>query len=397
MFSQLIGFRSVHLLKLFKLPSTWKSDGILVGFFLGLCAILFFLPSGLEDELPTDQEVDFAVAEVLETDNSAVGQYGTIRQGEQFLELRIITGRFSGEEHSTDNKLDGILELDWFYQKGDRVYVALNLDNGEIVYVNPQGPYRLGVQLWLAVLFAVCLVAVCGWTGIKALLSFIFTALMIWKVLIPLFIWQYDPVLVALGVVAVLTGAITFLIGGLTKKGLVAFLGGLLGLLLTCALVQLFIGPFQIHGAIRPFAKSIMQRYPEINITKIFLAGIFIASSGAVMDLAMDISASMNEIVKKKPDIKRGELILSGLSVGRAVIGTMTTTLLLAYSGGYMSALMWFMAQGIPIQVMLNTNFLAAEMMNTLAGSFGLVTVAPFTAIVGGIIYTRKKRVDCDK
>ena len=111
------------------------------------------------------------------------------------------------------------------------------------------------------------------------------------------------------------------------------------------------------------------------------------------MDIAMDISASMKEVLDKKPDISRRELFFSGIKVGRAVIGTMTTTLLLAYSGGYTGLLMVFMAQGTPALNILNLNYVSAEILHTLVGSFGLVTVAPLTAFVGSFIllYDRKK------
>ncbi len=124
-----------------------------------------------------------------------------------------------------------------------------------------------------------------------------------------------------------------------------------------------------------------------LNLTRIFVASIFIACSGAVMDLAMDISASMHEIQPKKPDIGLFEHIRSGMTVGRSVVGTMTTTLLLAYSGSYIALLMLFMGQGIPLLNMLNKGFMAAEVLNTIVGSFGMVTVAPFTALAGGLIY----------
>ena len=109
------------------------------------------------------------------------------------------------------------------------------------------------------------------------------------------------------------------------------------------------------------------------------------------MDIAMDISASMNELVLKKPDISLKEAIISGIEVGKAVIGTMTTTLLLAYSGGYTAMFMVFIAQGTPIINVLNVNYVAAEILHTIVGSFGLVTVAPFTAIVGGLIFIHRK------
>ena len=76
----------------------------------------------------------------------------------------------------------------------------------------------------------------------------------------------------------------------------------------------------------------------------------------------------------------------SGLNVGRAAMGTMTTTLLLAYSGGFVALLMVFMAQGTPIWNILNYKYVASEIIHTVVGSFGLVTVAPFTALTSGML-----------
>ena len=107
------------------------------------------------------------------------------------------------------------------------------------------------------------------------------------------------------------------------------------------------------------------------------------------MDLAMDVASGMDELRIRKPDIHFLDALRAGFGIGRPVVGTMTTTLLLAYSGGYMALLMVFMAQGVPVVNLLNLNYVAAEILHTLVGSFGLVTVAPFTAFVGALIYTR--------
>lgn len=69
----------------------------------------------------------------------------------------------------------------------------------------------------------------------------------------------------------------------------------------------------------------------------------------------------------------------------------MTTTLLLAYSGGYITLLMAFMAQGIPFSNTFNLIYVSSEIVKTLIGSFGLVMVAPFTAVAGGFIFTKKR------
>jgi uncharacterized membrane protein len=50
---------------------------------------------------------------------------------------------------------------------------------------------------------------------------------------------------------------------------------------------------------------------------------------------------------------------------------------------------MAFMAQGVPLINLFNLIYVAAEVLKTIVGSFGLVTVAPFTALVGGLVLRR--------
>ncbi len=356
------------------------------------CIGLGFMPTGYEKD-SGDEETYHVRGKIIEVDNSEIQQFGVLKAGHQSMTVRIMSGSHKGKEVEAVNNLLGKMDLDEIYQEGDAVLLEYQALNGEPETVVLRGRYRLRMELLLLIIFSVLLISVGGWVGAKALLSFIFAVLMIWKVMLPLFLKGYNPVLIALAVVAVLTGAICLLVGGLTRKGLVAFLGAIAGLMLTAVLARLFWGGFRIHGAVRPFSETLLYSgYAHLNLTRIFLAGVFIAASGAVMDLSMDISAAMDEVSHKVPGLGLWELTGSGLRVGRAVIGTMTTTLLLAYSASYINMLMLLMAQGIPLQNMFNHNYIAAEILHTLVGSFGLVTVAPLTALVGGIIYSLPHR-----
>lgn len=124
--------------------------------------------------------------------------------------------------------------------------------------------------------------------------------------------------------------------------------------------------------------------YQHLNLTSIYMASIFIGASGAIMDLSVDITSAVYEVVCKREDLNWKEAVRSGMNVGRSAMGTMTTTLLFAYSGGYIALLMVFMAQGTPISSIINYKYVAAELVHTMIGSFGLVTVAPFTALCAG-------------
>ncbi len=368
-----------------------RKDVFLVIFLTILITILFFVPTGFENRIQANSIR--CRGEILSVDNSEVKQHGIVRLGTQALKVSIRNGPFKGQCVEATNELIGKLELDKFFSPGDIALVVLSLKDGKIFYANAQDHYRIRIEIILLACFAGLLVLFGGWTGTKALLSFFFAALMVWKILIPLFLKGHDPILVSSCVVIVLTAAIIFLVGGISRRGIVAFSGSVLGIAMTCILALSFSKGFHLHGAVKPFSESLLYcGFPNLSLSRIFIASVFMASSGAVMDLAMDVASSIDEVVRNKPDISFFATLGSGFSVGRAVVGTMTTTLLLAYSSNYITLLMVFMAQGIPFANMVNIPYVAAEILNTVVGSFGLVMVAPFTAVVGAFVYTRADR-----
>ena len=353
-----------------------------------LVVALWFLPTGFEDRLPDGME--HVRGEVLSVDDSLVRQYGFIRDGVQVLEVRISEGTFKGTVVRAENRFMGKLELDKVFRPGDTALVDLTASGGRVAYAHASDHYRVTLELALLGAFALLLLLFGGFAGFQALLSFLFTALAVWKLVIPLFLKGWDPLLVSLAVVTALTAVIVFLVAGLGLKGFVAFCGATVGLVLTGALALAIAPPFRLHGAVRPFSETLLYSgFGFLDLTRIFLSGIFLASSGAVMDLAMELSAALREIAVHTPGIGATALFRSGILIGRSVIGTMTTTLLLAYSGSYVTMLMVFMGQGIPLVNVFNMNYTAAEFLHTLVGSFGLVLVAPLTAAVGAFAYSR--------
>lgn len=378
---------------MFKFSIPQKSDLILIVLLIVLSTIIVLLPNGFETQ--ADKNTTRVRALVLETDNSLIVETGIIKTGTQALKIRILNGKFKGAELTAFNQLVGRMEFDKFFLPKDKTLTVLNLneDNSKIINATVVDHYRIRLEAFLLALFVIILVAFAGWTGIKAMLSFMFAGIAIWKLLLPGLLKGYAPIPLSLAIVALLTSVIIFLVAGTNKKGLSAFLGAMSGVAVTCIMAILFGTLFNIHGAIKPFSETLLYSgYNYLNLTEIFLAGIFISSSGAVMDIAMDISASQAEVYQANKGISRKELRRSGFEVGKAVVGTMTTTLLLAYSGGFSALLMVFIAQGTPMINILNLNYVSGEILHTLVGSFGLVLVAPFTAIIGSWVFTRKTK-----
>ena len=352
---------------------------------LTLIVILLILPTGFEGNL-VFQESDIRPALVLSTDESSVIDTGLVRSGEQRCQVKILSGSFQGQVAEGRNMLNGSLEQDKLFSTGDKALVRINFLDGEILNVSMIDHYRAPWELLLAALFILLLVAFAGWTGLRAVLSFILSVLMIWKVLVPLYLKGWNPIWVGLGITLALTVLIVSLVYGFDRRCAAAVSGSFLGILVTCVMGVVFTNLFQIHGAVMSYSESLLYAgYQHLNLTQIFMASIFIGASGAVMDLSVDITSAVYEVVQKQPALSRKEAIQSGLNVGRAAMGTMTTTLLLAYSGGYVALLMVFMAQGTPLTNVFNYKYVAAELLHTVIGSFGLVTVAPFTALCSGM------------
>lgn len=355
-----------------------------------LLGILIALPTGYEDAV-IYQGTDRCRAEVLDTDESTVISSGLIRSGEQDCRVRLLGGRFKGQEVQAYNLLTGSLQTDKIYETGDIAQVVISYQDNEVISVNMIDHYRLDKEFILLAIFSVVLIIFAKGIGLRSLLSFVITVLMIWKVLVPSCLNGGNPVLIGLAIITVLTVVIISLVYGYDRRFIAATLGVMLGVITTCILGIVFTKLFKIHGAVMSNSESLLYSgYEYLNLTSIFMASIFIGASGAIMDIAVDITSAICEVVAKKPDIGWKEAAMSGIHVGRAAMGTMSTTLLLAYSGGYLALLMVFMAQGTPIYNILNYKDVASEILHTIVGSFGLVAVAPFTALMSGLLLTHK-------
>ena len=356
-----------------------------------LVLILIVLPTGYEDNI-VFQESDIRPALVLETDDSTVIDTGLVRSGEQRCRLEILSGPFKGEIVEGKNTLNGSLEQDKIFAVGDKALVRINYEGEQVLSVSMIDHYRMPWELVMGTLFVLLLVLFAGKTGIRAVLSFILTVLMIWKVMVPLYLKDWNPIWVGLFITLALTVLIIALVYGFDRRCAAAVSGSALGILVTCIMGIVFTDLFKIHGAVMSYSESLLYAgYQNLNLTQIFMASIFIGASGAIMDLSVDITSAVYEVVEKRPDLSWWEAARSGMNVGRAAMGTMTTTLLFAYSGGYVALLMVFMAQGTPLSNIFNYKYVAAELIHTVIGSFGLVTVAPFTALCAGFFLAKRK------
>jgi uncharacterized membrane protein len=335
-------------------------------------------------------------AKVIAVDNSLVEQHGLVKFGSQKLTVRLLNPKYKGAVYRANNEMRAQMELDKEFAPGDTAVVILQeADNSKDTVLVAQDHFRIGWGLALFAGFCLLLCWFGGWTGVKALFSFVFSCIMIWKAVIPLVLRGWSASWLIFGSVCVLTAVIVYLVAGVSRKGIAAFAGSAAGIFAGLAMAHIFTRIMKINGATLPYVQTLFYSgYEFLNIQDVFIGAMILASSGAVMDLAMDIAAGVEEVAHHNPELPSSELIRSGLRIGRSVVGTMTTTLLLAYSGGYITLLMMFASQGTAPLDFLNSTLVSAEVVKTLIGSFSLVLVAPFTAVFAGWLFQKKSIPD---
>lgn len=351
--------------------------------------ILIKLPTGFQK-----QEYLFTEgvrAKVISVNNMGIQTSGFFKLGDQSAIIEIETGSHKGERVEANNMLTGRLSVDKILKEGDTAWVLVGFDeNNNINFANMIDHYRIDKEIFLIGVFAVVIIIFSGFTGVRTLLSFAFALLSIWKILIPAMLHGYNPLIIALIVGNILTVVTLLLVAGFSKKAYAAIISSVTCSLVTCILAIIFGNLFNIHGAVMEGAESLLYAgYMNLDLTTIFQAGIYLASSGAILDLAIDISSALEEIISNNPSVTKSNLILSGLNIGKSVVGSQTTTLLLAYMGSYITIMMVYMAQGTPMLNILNSKEIAAEILHTFVGCLGLVLVSPLTSIICGLIFEK--------
>ncbi len=367
-----------------KISAGLQKDLLFIAALSVLCAALWCIP-----EIPrlADGSGERVTGKVVAVDNSQLVRNGLLLYGSQRISVEI-----NGKIFTANNELRSQMELDKLFEAGDTAVVIMNPgDTPENSVLTAQDHYR---NFWIFALFAGFCILLCwfgAWTGMKALLSFVFSCLAIWKLVIPLILHGWSASWTVFAVVCLLTAVIIFLVAGFSRKAVAAFAGAISGIAAGLLMAHIFSRLMHINGAVMPCSQALLYGgYEFLNIRDLFIGAMILASSGAVMDLAMDIASGVEEVQRHNPELPRRDLMMSGIRIGRSVVGTMTTTLLLAYSGGYITLLMLFASQGVPVPAFLNNPLVASEIVKTLIGSFSLVLVAPFTAAASGWIFGRR-------
>lgn len=297
----------------------------------------------------------------------------------QVVIVKILKGSLKDETVTVENMLTGNPYYDIKLKKGMKVVLHVESIDDKLVF-SVEDVKRSNVLILLSLVFCGLLIYVGKRKGLYSLVSIVLTCILIFYFLSPMVLFGVNPIIATILVCLLSTAVTMYLVGGFNRKSTSATLGCVLSLILAGILSFITAKMASLNGFTSEHSMFLYSAYPQLDFVAIVISTMILATLGAVMDVAMSIASTINEIYTLDNSKTVKELFTSGMNVGRDIIGTMANTLILVYLGTSLPLLL--LASNIDLQKFFNLNQVVTEVASALIGSSAIVICVPITAIV---------------
>lgn len=376
------------ILKLFndKQSTLRRTIILLLGVFF--FTFLYFFNQIDKVQLVNRQNTSFEKAVVLEADSKDSNS----SSGKKRVKLKILSGEHSGRIVYASSFSGYLYGADC--KENMRVIVSLSTSGNDYsasVYSYDRSPIIYGfIGLFLLIL---CIIG--NKKGFKSAIGLIFTFICIIFLFIPMIYKGYSPFFSAVVIAILITVVSLYLIDGLTIKSFSAMLGTVIGVIIA----GVFAAGFGYLAKISGYNVSEIEELvfvannTNLKVGSLLFAGILIASLGAVMDVSMSVASTINEIYNKNPDLSAQELFKSGINVGKDMMGTMSNTLILAFTGGSLNTLILNYSYNMQYNQVINMYSIGIEIMQGISGSIGVILTVPLVSFITSFLLIRHKSI----
>ena len=256
------------------------------------------------------------------------------------------------------------------------------------------GYIRINSLIILGIIFVLCLLLFGGRKGFNTILSLGFTCTAVFAVFIPSILSGKNIYVMSLLICAYVTSLVPLIVMGYNRKSLAAITGCAAGVVISGIITLIMNRTLHLTGIVDEHSRYLVNLPGDIslNLSAIIFAGIIIGAMGAIMDVSISISSALWEIKENARNIRFKELLKSGMNIGRDIMGTMADTLILAYIGSSLTLVLLLSVYSSSPLSLFNSEMLAVEILQALAGSLGILFAMPLTALFCSFIYLKEKK-----
>lgn len=281
------------------------------------------------------------------------------------------------------------------YEVGDEVqiYKMTETATGEITYETADYYHQSGLT-WIFIIFATITILIARKKGLTAILSVIISLALFYFIFLKMIMAGYSPVLACLVFTLIVTTLTIPLIHGFNKKSLSAITAIFIGYILSIYISFLFKDFAGLGNTPGEEFRMLSIMYPNIGLSDILIASLFMGAIGALIDTAISISSAIFEAIKEHTKQTFKEVYRVGMEVGKDILGSMINTLLFAYLASSLPFLILIsLSKGSTLSELINMDFIALELTRTFIGAISLVILIPITAAISAYLLTKIKSI----
>lgn len=218
--------------------------------------------------------------------------------------------------------------------------------------------------------------------GLLALLGLVLAGGVVGFFMLPALLTGESGMLVAMVGSSAIMFMVLYLAHGVSVRTSTALAGTLFGLLVTAGLGLLAIDAARLTGLGDESALQLRLQATELDFRGLLTCAVIVAGLGVLNDVTITQSSAVWELRDAAPGMSRARIFASGMRIGRDHIASTIYTIVFAYAGTALAALLLIALYDRPLLDVLSDEIISEEIMRTLASAIGLVLAVPVTTAI---------------
>jgi uncharacterized membrane protein len=270
---------------------------------------------------------------------------------------------------------------------GDHIRITRQVDPTGVTTYSFYDYERAWPLALLAVAFAIVVVAVARWRGLRALIGIVVAFGVLVVFMLPALRDGQSAIPVALVASAVILYAVIYLAHGVSLRTSAALLGTLTALLIAAVLSWGAIELANLTGLSEEENNAVVTYMGNVSITGLLLAGFIIGSLGVLNDVTVTQASTVFELAELEGSSRR-TIFVGAMRVGRDHIASTVYTLVLAYAGSALPLLLLFSVANRSLGDVLTSENVAIEIARSAVGGIALALSVPLTTGIAAVLAT---------
>ena len=348
-----------------------------------------------EAQTPVGYSTETVRAKVLAVKETGQAEVLGQMQTYQVLEIQVLEGHYHMSRLLLEVGKSQLLPNDYLLSPGEIVLVNVgeNQADGRMVAFFVDFVRENAIFL-LFVFFAIVVLLIGGWTGLRSLFGSLVGLLIIILLVIPGILKGGNPLEISIIGSAIFLCLSFYITYGWKSMTHAAVLGMAIALLLTALFSTIAVRLTRLSGFGDENMMFLIQQSNQVlDIRGILLAGIIIGSLGVLDDLVVGQSSAVFQLSASNSELSITDLFHRAMVIGRDHVSASVNTLLLAYAGQSLPMLLLFRVTNVNYGQALNVGYIAEEIVRALAGTTGLFLALPIATLLACLWVKRKSLI----